>query len=68
MYIRELVEKHGLGIWVFCKKTSYPPFQVVECLNADDQGRHQFKVCYGDGHESIIVDCLDDYSKLRYPG
>jgi hypothetical protein len=57
MYVNELVEKHGLGIWVSCKKHGYPKFQVVEKGNQEKE----FLCEYEDGLRFTIVDRLNDY-------
>jgi hypothetical protein len=57
MSVSELVEKHGLGIWVSCKKHGYAKFRVIEKGNK----KKGFLCEYEDGHRFILVDCLNDY-------
>ena len=64
MYIGELVNQHGLGIWVSCNKIGYPEFQVVEKL----EDVACFKIKYADGHELILSDILGDYEVISTVG
>ena len=61
MYIREIVQQHGIPVKVSCGKSGYPPFAVVKQLSEEtflcrydaDNGK--------DAKEFTLRDCLDDY-------
>lgn len=62
MFVRELVEKYGLGITVSCGKYGYPPFTVLE-----RKGEKNFLCRCADGRTFELVDCLNDYELHESP-
>ena len=60
MFVRELVEQHGLPVRVSCGKEGYPPFTVIKRIS-----ENEFRAEYGSGKTFVLNDCLDDYEIKR---